>query len=140
MKRLITFLLFLFVIASCTSSKATLPAASPNSDSAVESQQLSTHSIGTNASASPESKSFVFNLTSPQDGTEVTTPTIDLIGTVTKDTVLTVNDDIYLLKAGQFKQTVSLEVGTNVLEIAASDYDGNEVDLVLTILYEPDTE
>ena len=128
------------MIAGCTSAKETLPSAAPVANSATESQTLSTDPVNTTVAETQEPVSFIFTLTSPQDNSEVTTQTIDLIGTVTKDAVLTVNDDIYLVNAGQFKQTISLEEGTNVLEIAASDYDGNETDVVLTIMYEPDTE
>jgi hypothetical protein len=38
---------------------------------------------------------------------------------------------------GQFKTTLPLEEGPNLIEIIASDESGNEASALLTITYEP---
>ena len=74
---------------------------------------------------------------SPQDQATVSSPTVDLKGKVSEDAVLTVNDEIYTLKSGEFTQPVSLSEGLNAVQIVASDMAGNEIDLILTITYQP---
>jgi len=86
---------------------------------------------------SPISSEFSFVLTSPQNNEEVTTSTIDLIGVISEDAVMSVNDEIYILQAGDFKQSVPLVEGSNVLEIVVSDTSGNEIDQIVTVYYEP---
>ena len=75
---------------------------------------------------------------SPQDETVVNTPQVEVIGTAPVGAVVTVNEDILIVNTdGQFKSIVSLEEGPNLIEILASDEDGNETSLLLTITYEP---
>jgi len=50
---------------------------------------------------------------------------------------MSVNDEIYILQAGDFKQSVPLVEGSNVLEIVVSDTSGNEIDQIVTVYYEP---
>ena len=74
---------------------------------------------------------------SPQDQATVSDPNMDVKGKVSEDAVLTINDEIYDLKAGEFTQSVQLTEGLNAIQIVASDMVGNEVDLILTITYQP---
>jgi hypothetical protein len=74
---------------------------------------------------------------SPQDQATVSNSKVDLRGNVSEDAVLTVNDDIYVLKPGEFTQSVSLSEGLNAIQIVASDLSGNEIDTILTITYQP---
>jgi hypothetical protein len=75
---------------------------------------------------------------SHQDGDTVNTPTITIKGQAPVDAVVTVNDDIVLVSNDQsFEAEVKLETGPNLIEIVASDLNGNEVYLPLTIDYEP---
>ncbi len=76
-------------------------------------------------------------IASPADLAIVNQPRVDLKGEVSKKAVLTVNDDTYLLQKGAFTEPVQLQEGVNVLQIVASDMDGNEVDLILSITYQP---
>jgi len=62
---------------------------------------------------------------------------IFVVGDVSIEAILTINEEIYLLSAGQFSLPVTLEEGPNALEIVASDFEGNEVYLILTITYQP---
>jgi len=72
------------------------------------------------------------------DGSETSLPQTELTGTVSEGSVLTINDEIYLLDAGDFSQQISLEAGVNVLQIVVSDDSGNEIDLVLAVTYNAD--
>jgi hypothetical protein len=75
---------------------------------------------------------------SPLDGVVVNTPQVDVIGLAPAGTVLSINDDILIVGAdGQFKTTLSLEEGPNLIEIVASDEAGNQTSLILTVVYEP---
>lgn len=77
-------------------------------------------------------------LTSPMDGLETSLPLTELTGRVSEDSVLTINDEIFLLDAGNFSLQIPLEAGPNVLQIVVSDDSGNEIDLVLTVTYSTD--
>jgi len=75
---------------------------------------------------------------SHQDGDTVNTPTITLKGQAPAEAVVTINDNIILVSNDQsFETEVKLEDGSNLIEIVASDLNGNEVYLPLTIDYEP---
>jgi len=75
---------------------------------------------------------------SPRDGDLVNSPQVTVVGTTSPDSVVTVNDDIIVVGAdGRFESTISLEQGPNVIEIVASDLEGNEATLELSINYQP---
>lgn len=80
---------------------------------------------------------LVLTLNSPLDDAVVGKPQINLSGNVSRDAVMTINDKIYVLPPGDFSIPLTLEDGPNALEIVASDTDGNEVDLILTVTYQP---
>lgn len=80
---------------------------------------------------------LVLRIFSPADGDVVDSAEIFVVGDVSIEAVLTINEEIYLLSAGQFSLPVTLEEGPNALEIVASDFEGNEVYLILTITYQP---
>jgi hypothetical protein len=59
-------------------------------------------------------------------------------GDAPPETVVTVTDDILVVGAdGKFESDVALEEGPNVIEIVASDLEGNEVTFIVTVTYEP---
>ena len=79
-----------------------------------------------------------FQIISPLDGDIVNTPQVDVIGSAPSGTVVSVNDDILVVgDNGQFRSIVPLEEGPNLIEIVASDDNGSETDLTLTVIYEP---
>jgi hypothetical protein len=88
-------------------------------------------------SASSETGNIWLQMTSPQDGDTVKTPQVDVMGMAPAGAVVSVNDDIIVVGDDQqFKSTVSLDEGPNLIEIIASDDNGNETDLELTVVYE----
>lgn len=92
--------------------------------------------------ASPTVESTTQNIElqviSPQDGDTITTSQVDVIGIAAAGSVVSVNDDILILgEDQQFKSTVSLDEGPNLIEVVASDDNGNETSVILTVTYEP---
>ena len=84
------------------------------------------------------SGSLTVKLLEPQDGVTVSTDSITVKGEAPPETVVTVNDDILVVEAdGKFESDVALEEGPNVIEIVASDLEGNEVAFIITVTYEP---
>lgn len=84
------------------------------------------------------SGSLTVQLLEPQDGATVNTAVINVKGIAPQDTVVTVNDDILVVSSdGKFESQVTLDQGPNVIEIVASDTDGNEVSFMVTVTYQP---
>lgn len=108
---------------------ATLP---PTQTPAVPGIQAAT------ASSTPLSNlPLILTIYSPKDQAIVSQPSVEIHGEVSTDAVLTINDDIYVLPKGIFTKTVALVEGPNAIQIIASDMNGNEVDQILTITYQP---
>lgn len=135
-------ILLILIISSCSPVPAfstSIPPKVTTSQSANVDNPTATNQPSVENTESTKT-GFTFLLTTPQNNEEVSISTIVLIGVVSEDAVMSVNDDIFLINAGKFKQTVSLVEGTNVLEIVVSDVHGNEIDQILTIYYEPEQE
>jgi ABC-type Fe3+-hydroxamate transport system substrate-binding protein len=84
------------------------------------------------------SGSLTVRLLQPQDGATVSTRIVTIKGEAPPETVVSVNDDILVVGAdAKFESDVALEEGPNVIEIVASDLDGNEVTSIVAVTYEP---
>ncbi len=84
------------------------------------------------------SESLWLQVLSPLDEDVVTTPQVDVTGSAPAGTVISINDQILTVGIdGQFKTTVTLEEGPNLIEVVASDENGNEMTVLLTVTYEP---
>jgi hypothetical protein len=84
------------------------------------------------------SGALTFTLESPPDGVMVTTPWVSLEGTTNVETILSINDEVSILPAGQpFSIPVQLLEGPNALGVVASDYEGNTIEFVLIVIYQP---
>lgn len=74
---------------------------------------------------------------SPADGVIVAVSPVELIVLSTVETVFTINGDLFIIPPGkQSTFLVSLMEGYNSVELVASDYEGNQVETILTIIYE----
>ncbi len=128
MRKSFLLIVLLFLLAACTSaptSTQTLPAAA---ESPVQPSPASTEYT---------SGSLWLRLSSPQDGDVVAQPVINVTGQAPAETVISLNDDILVVPADEnFSVPVTLDEGPNVLELVASNIDGDEIDLVLTVVYE----
>lgn len=148
MKRLI-FLLLPFTLFACTTVQAaptpisTLPAESamptqtpmlPPETSAPAAQSNQILETPVSATNTP----LFLSVLEPIDEAVVDTPQVKVIGMAPQETVVTVNDEILLVGEDQkFEATIALDEGPNLIEIIASDLDGNEASQLLTVFYEP---
>jgi len=72
----------------------------------------------------------------PLDESVVNTGQVEVIGAAPPDTVVTVNDEILIVGPEQeFKVSIPLEEGPNPIEVLASDFEGNEGSVTLTVIY-----
>ena len=147
-KHLIILTLFLLLVASC-SPTPTLAPASPipslnvqNTNSASPVSQSDTATVSSESTptltvAVEPTGSLSLQVLSPQDEAIVNTPHVDVSGSAPAGAVVSVNEEILIVGSdGQFKTTVTLEEGPNLIEVIASDINGNESSLFLTVTYE----
>ncbi len=80
---------------------------------------------------------FTLTIFSPADDAVVREPQTTLSGEVSSDAVVTVNDETDIIARGPFRLMLYLEEGLNAIQIVASDMDGNQVEAVLAVTYEP---
>ncbi len=121
--RFLTFLAIGLLLAGCGAAPSAVPA-DAGKISASQAVKL------TNGS-------FTFTLYSPEDQAVLSQPQVELRGAVSSDAVVTIDEESYVIAAGSFTRTVPLDEGLNTIQIVASDMNGNEVDLILTITYQP---
>jgi hypothetical protein len=85
-----------------------------------------------------QSGNLVLTVLSPTDGEIVTSSPIEVIIVSSVETVFTINGDLFVLAAGKASTyLVSLMAGFNSIELVASDYLGNQVETVISVVYEP---
>ena len=148
--KLLTFILFLaLALTACGPSQvATAPseiatdtsAPPPQAASPQTENPLTTARPGQDSdNLSPTASAALFlTIYQPLDESVVNTGQVEVIGAAPPDTVVTVNDEILIVGPEQeFKVSIPLEEGPNLIEIVASDINGNEIDQLLTVYYEP---
>ena len=68
----------------------------------------------------------------------VRTKTVSISGATSPDALVSVNGVLVDVNSeGVFTTSVSLDDGANLVEVVASDFKGNDVSAVLTIIYIP---
>jgi len=85
---------------------------------------------------SPETlpTSFHLTVTQPADGSIVEVGSVEVSGRTSPGAVVSVNDEITMADTqGIFTITITLEEGPNIIEIIASDEEGNEATTSLTV-------
>ncbi len=81
---------------------------------------------------------FKIALDSPHDGDTIKTSPLQVTGTTTPNAVVSVNDVVGIANGeGRFNLTVPLQVGPNVLEVIASQSNGQEAFVIATVMYQP---
>ncbi|MBN2677075.1 MAG: hypothetical protein JXR32_03305 [Anaerolineaceae bacterium] len=84
-----------------------------------------------------QSGGLTFTILSPADGATVTASPVELVVDSNVETVFTINGSLYVLAAGvESTFLVSLAEGYNDIELIASDYEGSQVEAILTVIYE----
>jgi maltose-binding protein MalE len=84
----------------------------------------------------PEVSAIPLTITEPQDETTVYLANLVVKGQTETDAVVSVNEVVVDVDAeGKFSTTVTLEEGPNPIEVLASDFEGNEGSVTLTVIY-----
>jgi hypothetical protein len=84
------------------------------------------------------SSSFTLTLETPHDGETLHVSPVLVIGQSSPGAVVSVNDAVTIANPqGRFSLSVPLQEGPNVLEVIASDARGEQVYVILTVLYQP---
>ena len=142
MKKLAGVILLVLIVA-CGPTPTTAPLTNPtlfNVLPATDVPQTVPTAImqPTLAGAPADTAGFWLQVLSPLDEAIVNTPQVDVNGFVPAGAVVSINEEILIVGIDQqFKTIVSLDEGPNLVEIIASDENGNEISVLLTITYEP---
>lgn len=143
--------IFLLLLAACapavtpqrSESQTALPASTAPATSTSVPTQTAALQPTVEAAAAPTPTTAAagalwLRILTPQDGDTVSAPDLQIKGEAPAETTVTINDQILVVSAKQsFETTIRLEAGPNLIEIVASDLNGNEIFIPLTIEYEP---
>ncbi len=84
---------------------------------------------------------FSLTVTQPTDESIISTDKVAVIGITTTGAVVSINGELAEVDAeGNFTMMVVLEEGPNIIEVIASDLEGNEESRTLVIIYVPSAE
>lgn len=157
MRRLLLIIMPFFLITACTSAKpevvpptatqipsATLestslpaPSSTPIIATPVIEAQEPTKTVDVPAYTEYTSGKLWLHLVSPKDSDTVTEALVNVTGQAPAETVISLNDEVFLVPAdGNFSIPVTLDEGPNVIEMVASNTDGDEIEIVMTVFYE----
>ena len=78
------------------------------------------------------------DVTAPEDESVLDSATVEVMGATNPDNVVSVGGEVVEVdEDGNFTVVVTLEEGPNVIEVIASNFDGEEVDTLITVIYFP---
>ncbi len=118
---------------------ATNPA-SPQSAAASTPPGVEPLPVTTNSSGAFTQGPLSVVLYGPLDGAVISTQWVEFTGEADPDTVISFNDELVLTGPDRkFSQLMLLDEGPNVIEITASDIQGNQGTIYITITYEPES-
>jgi hypothetical protein len=81
---------------------------------------------------------FPLTLNTPHTGETINTSPLHVTGVTAPNAIVSVNDVVGVANAeGLFDLQVSLQAGPNVLEIIASQADGQQAFAIVTVMYQP---
>ncbi len=84
---------------------------------------------------------FSLTVTEPTDESIINADKVEVIGITTPGAVVSVNGELAEVDGeGNFTMMVVLEEGPNIIEVIASDLEGNEESRTLVIMYVPSAE
>jgi hypothetical protein len=83
-----------------------------------------------------QSGELIFTILTPADGAIVTSSPIELIVISNIETVVTIDGNLFVVADGMESAfLVSLEEGYNTIELVASDYKGDQVETIMSVIY-----
>lgn len=84
------------------------------------------------------SSTFTITVETPRDGETLRFSPALVVGQTQPDALVSVNDTVGFANAeGRFSLSVPLREGPNILEVLASNIAGEQVFVILTVLYQP---
>jgi hypothetical protein len=84
------------------------------------------------------SVNFKITLDAPRDGETTNASPLLVTGTAMPNAIISVNDVVGVANGeGRFDLMIPLQVGPNVLEVIASQPDGQQTFLIVTVMYQP---
>jgi len=84
---------------------------------------------------------FFLTVTQPADESIINVDKVEVIGITTAGAVVSINGELAEVdEEGNFTMMVVLEEGPNIIEVIASDLEGNEESRTLVIIYVPSPE
>ena len=102
-----------------------------NQDGSSRSQNLVVFSVSPNAG-------LPLTLLYPNDGLEVSVPTVQVVGVTALDAVVGINEiPTDVSELGIFSSNVDLEEGANLIEVVAADISGNVRFQTVVVFYTP---
>ena len=133
---LVTVLLLVIVVA-CVPAPAEI-APSPTPTPTPTPAPTSTPTPELTPTPTPASIGFFLKVTEPKDESIVTSSVIPVGGTTSPDAVVSVNGEVVEVdERGNFTTMVTLEEGPNIIEVIASDFEGNKESTILAVIYIP---
>lgn len=142
--RRFSFLVLAVFLAACGSGNGTPTAAEQPTQTSAPVEVPSTPTPVPNSAAitpavstgSPQALSL--DILTPEDNAVVTSPQLEVRGVTAPNAVVTVNETIALADdTGAFDASLALDEGPNVVEVVASDDQGNESYVELVVTYAP---
>ncbi len=89
----------------------------------------------------PPKPEFFLTVTQPTDESIINADKVEVIGITTTGAVVSINGELAEVdEEGNFTMMVVLEEGPNIIEVIASDLEGNEESRTLVIIYVPSSE
>ncbi len=138
------------LVEATASTLSTVPALLPRTPTALKpnvpaspspaAPQSSTARTPTSTPTTPKSNmpALALKVTTPQDESTVNAASIAVAGQTLVGAVVSVNGNLVDVDAsGKFQTTVQLDEGPNIIEVVASDVNGNELSTILRVIYEP---
>ena len=81
---------------------------------------------------------FFVTVTEPTDNSIINADKVEVMGRTTPGAIVSVNGELAEVdEGGNFTMMVVLEEGPNIIEVIASDLEGNEESRTLVIMYVP---
>jgi len=139
MKKLTAFIV-LVLLAACSPTPTVISTFPVSADSLITAspQDILSTPIQPTVISVPGASGLWLQILTPLDETVVNAPQVDVTVSAPVGTVFSINEEILVVDSGlQSRITVSLEEGPNLIEIIASDENGNELSALLTVTYEP---
>ncbi len=89
-------------------------------------------------SQAPVQLDLFLSIGAPADESVVNESTVTVQGRTTPDAVVSINEQVAAVDAsGAFSMRLTLEEGPNTISIVASNFQGKQASMVLTVIYVP---